>query len=168
MITKRLAAVTMGVSLAVLMLWPSVLGGKSAVAVETPRAAVVAVEASRTEAQQRWYAVVGFWNNTDRATIQYHFRWGDQSERSFTLRPGERRWHSWRFARADQATWPAGYVRYDVDSRTEYKDWTTVRVHANPALERGYWYGSRYAFSIGPDGYRVQLRRVYDDPAPRE
>lgn len=161
MIAKRLAVVTMGLSLAAVVLWPSVLGGKpNAVSSPTPPVAVVAVEA-----QQRWHAVVGFWNNTERATIQYYFRWGNEPERSVTLRPGERHWHAWRFARADQATWPAGYVRYDVDGRTGHKEWTTVRVHANPALERGYWYGSRYAFTIAPDGYRVHLHRVYDDPA---
>ena len=168
MTTKRLALVTMGLSLAVVIAWPSILGGKPAPVTPEPREAVAAVDPGHTEAQQRWHAVVGFWNNTDRATIQYYFRWGDESERSFTLRPGERRWHARRFARADQPTWPAGYVRYDTDSRTGHKDWTTVHVHASPALERGYWFGSRYAFSIAPDGYHVQLRRVYDDPAPRE
>ena len=166
MTTKRLAVVTMGLSLAVVIAWPSILGGKPGSVAPEPRAAVVAV--ASTEAQQRWHAVVGFWNNTDHATIQYYFHWGDQPERSFTLRPGERRWHAWRFARADQATWPMGYVRYDRDSRTGVKEWTTVHVHASPALERGYWFGSRYAFSIAPDGYHVELRRVFDDPAPRE
>ena len=168
MITKRLLMVSMGLSLAVVMLWPSLLAGKPSVVIPDTPPVVAAIEAPRTEAQQRWHAVVGFWNNTDRATILYYFRWGEGAEQSFTLRPGERRWHSWRFATPDQATWPAGYVRYDVDSRTAHKQWTTVRVHASPALERGYWYGSRYAFSVAPDGYHLQLRRVFDDPVIRD
>lgn len=160
MIRRRLAAVALGLSLAVLLSWSPDRASAFAAA---PTAANEAVEA-----QQRWHAVVGFWNNTDRVTIEYFFRWGDQPEKRVTLRPGERHWHAWSFARPNQPTWPAAHVRYDADGRTGYKEFRTVHVHASPALERGYWYGSRYAFHVAPDGYHIHLGRVYDDPAPRD
>lgn len=135
--------------------------------VAVPEANLLAVTYDAAEARDNWYAVIGLWNNTERATIQYYFRWGDREWKSETVRPGERRWHAWHFASANQTRWPAPQIRYDTDVRTGIGDWTTVHLHANAAPERGYWYGNRYMFRVTEDGRSLTLGRVFDDPAPR-
>jgi len=105
------------------------------------------------------------WNNTNRA-INYEFRWGDREWKQFSIQPGERRWHSWHFATLDQSHWPTPMIRYDMDGRSDIR-WVTRTLEANPAPERNYWYGIRYAFTMDDNGYIIRLGRVFDDPGIR-
>jgi hypothetical protein len=162
MTTKRFLLVAMALSLAVVIFWPSMLAGKPSAAAPDMTRPAPRIEAP---SQQRWHAVVGFWNRTDQ-TIAYHFRWGDRPAKPFILRPGERRAHSWHFATPDVSTWPDGYVRFNRTVRSGHETWTTVRVHATPALDRGYVHGSQYGFMV-VDGHHVELLRIYGEFADR-
>lgn len=111
------------------------------------------------------YAVVGIWNHTNKV-IKYQFRWGSKPWITWTILPGQRRWQAWTFATPNQSHWPIPAIRFDMDGRTGSRLVVTQQLTAYAAPERGYWYGDRFEFVTGADGYTIELRRVVDEGLP--
>jgi hypothetical protein len=93
-------------------------------------------------------------NKTD-ITINYSFKWGDGSWKSYSLEPGERISHTWEYERGHEGYSPNLYVTFDDDLSGGVKKRSYV-------LER---YGAPQKTDC--KSYGKEYRFVYDGSAKK-
>jgi hypothetical protein len=112
--------------------------------------------AGRVRAADNHYALVGIDNPTN-LTITYSFKWGeDGAWKTYVLEPGERRWHAWAYAYANENRSPRPYIRFDCDLSSDI-NMTEYRLTAYAAPVKQYRYANEYAFRRTGGGYLLDL-----------
>jgi hypothetical protein len=85
--------------------------------------------------------------NPTHLTINYSFKWGDGQTQSYSLAPGQSRWHSWPFDYPGQNRTPTPTITFDSDMSFGTW-WSTFRLQANAAAVQGFNEGNEYYFEI--------------------
>jgi len=110
---------------------------------------------SMASATDNWYGVVSIHNPTTQI-LTYQFRWGDGDWTSYTLYPGEYRWHSWTYAYANENSSPTPCIRYDEDLTSGYfqREYSLI-AYASPYHDAAW--SKQYAFSANWYSYLLSL-----------
>jgi hypothetical protein len=105
----------------------------------------LAAAAAPASAAANRYGIVGIENPTN-IPITYEFRWGEDGDwQSYTLAPGERRWHAWTYEYLNENASPRPHVRFDCDlsEELEFKEYG---LEAYAAPYKGFDFAKKYVF----------------------
>jgi hypothetical protein len=107
--------------------------------------------AAPAQAEDNYFAVVTVNNTTSNVTIHYSFRWGDDDTwQSYTLKPGETRWHSYAYDFPNQNRSPAPMVKFwNGINRKRVLQQYSLEAYAAP--DKGAAYGMPYDFVVVRD-----------------
>jgi hypothetical protein len=117
--------------------------------------AAIGLTSSPALASETHYAVVGIYNPTH-LTIHYSFRWGDGEWRSYTIDPGAKRWHAWRYDSPNENQSPVPYIMFDADLSDDI-NYQEYRLEAYASPSQSYWSGKKYKFVTRGGGYALDL-----------
>ena len=90
------------------------------------------------------YAVTAIANPTANVRITYSFQWGDREWKTFTLEPGEVRYHYWTYDFTDQNRSPVPRVKFHTGINADrYFQTYRLEAYATPYQDR---YAKKYRF----------------------
>ena len=122
--------------------------------------AAVAMFAPRVEAANR-FAMTCIENKTD-ITLKYRTQWGNGQWEHWSVNPGARNWHTWKYDRPNENASPVLHVSFDGDlSSRMYNQQYKLESYASPQQGDCERYGKIYRFRYDGSARKyIDLRRV--------